>query len=44
MGNQNDSNNIPRENWEACFKEMAKNNDDRLLMDVFEDEDFSEWN
>ena len=35
----------PRKNWEEKFKEMAKNNDDGLLMDdVFEDENFDEWN
>lgn len=35
----------PRKNWEKAFKEMHENNDDRLLFDdVFEDEDFEEWN
>ncbi|PKD18648.1 MazF family transcriptional regulator [Salegentibacter salinarum] len=35
----------PRKNWEEKFKEMADNNDDGLLMnDVFEDENFDEWN
>ncbi len=35
----------PRKNWEEKFKEMADNNDDELLMnDVFEDENFDEWN
>lgn len=35
----------PREGWEEKFKEMAENNDDALLMDdVFEDENFEEWN
>lgn len=35
----------PRKNWEEKFKEMADNNDDELLInDVFEDENFDEWN
>ncbi|MDR9457847.1 MAG: AbrB/MazE/SpoVT family DNA-binding domain-containing protein [Salegentibacter sp.] len=35
----------PRKNWEDKFKEMADNKDDELLMnDVFEDENFDEWN
>ena len=35
----------PRKNWEEKFKEMANNNDDELLMkDIFEDENFDEWN
>lgn len=35
----------PRKNWEEKFKEMADNNEDGLLMnDVFEDENFDEWN
>ncbi len=35
----------PRKHWEEKFKEMAYNNDDELLMnDVFEDENFDEWN
>jgi antitoxin MazE len=34
----------PRNNWEKQFKEMHQNNDDKLLMnDFFEDEDFEEW-
>ncbi|MCF6213582.1 MAG: AbrB/MazE/SpoVT family DNA-binding domain-containing protein [Flavobacteriaceae bacterium] len=34
----------PRKNWESAFKEMRMNNDDNLLMkDVFEDENFEEW-
>lgn len=34
----------PRKDWEEKFKEMADNNDDELLMnDVFEDENFDEW-
>jgi len=36
---------VPRENWEESFKEMSSNNDDALLLnDVFEDENFEEWN
>ena len=35
----------PRKNWEEKFREMAENNDDELLMDdIFEDENFDEWN
>ena len=35
----------PRKNWEEKFKEMVNNNDDEPLMnDVFEDENFDEWN
>ena len=35
----------PRKNWEDKFKKMAENNDDELLVnDVFEDENFDEWN
>ena len=35
----------PRKNWEKAFKKMRENNDDQLLMDdVFEDENFEEWN
>jgi antitoxin MazE len=35
----------PRKNWEEKFKEMSKNSDDELLIDdVFEDENFEEWN
>lgn len=33
-----------REGWETSFKEMAKNGDDELLInDVFEDENFAAW-
>lgn len=33
-----------REDWEEAFKEMNENQDDQLLMDdVFEDENFDEW-
>lgn len=35
----------PRKNWEEKFKEMANINDDApLLNDIFEDENFNEWN
>ncbi len=35
----------PRKNWEKAFEEMRENNDDRLLFnDIFEDENFEEWN
>lgn len=35
----------PRKNWEKAFKQMRENNDDRLMFnDVFEDENFEEWN
>jgi antitoxin MazE len=34
----------PRKNWEKAFKKMHKNGDDQLLMDdVFDDENFEEW-
>ena len=34
----------PRDGWDAAFAQMHENNDDQLLMDdVFEDEDFEEW-
>ena len=35
----------PRKGWEKAFKKMHENNDDQLLIDdVFEDENFEEWN
>lgn len=35
----------PRKGWGEKFRKMAENEDDQLLMnDVFEDEDFEEWN
>jgi antitoxin MazE len=35
----------PRKNWEKAFEEMRANNDDELLFDdVFENENFEEWN
>ena len=34
----------PRKNWEEAFKKMHENGDDQLLIDdVFEDENFVEW-
>lgn len=34
-----------RKGWEKAFKKMHDNGDDKLLMaDVFEDENFEEWN
>jgi antitoxin MazE len=34
----------PRKDWEEKFKKMAESGDDQLLMnDVFEDENFGEW-
>lgn len=34
----------PRKGWEKAFKKMHENGDDKPLMnDVFEDEDFEEW-
>lgn len=37
--------NEPRKNWEMAFKEMASENDDTLVInDVFDDENFEEWN
>ena len=34
----------PRKNWENAFKKMHENGDDQLLIgDVFEDENFEEW-
>lgn len=35
----------PRKNWDKAFKKMHENGDDQLLMDdIFEDENFEEWN
>lgn len=35
----------PRKGWDLQFKEMAKSQDDALLIDdIFEDEEFEEWN
>ncbi len=34
----------PRKSWEKAFKKMHENGDDKSLMnDVFEDENFEEW-
>jgi antitoxin MazE len=34
----------PRQGWEMAFKDMHENADDQLLMDdVFDDENFEEW-
>lgn len=34
-----------RKGWEKSFKKMHENGDDKSLMvDVFEDENFEEWN
>ena len=34
----------PRKNWAKAFKEMSLNEDDELLIDdVFEDDNFEEW-
>ncbi|WP_246032571.1 hypothetical protein [Roseivirga ehrenbergii] len=34
----------PRKGWEKAFKEMHDREDDQLLMnDVFEDENYLEW-
>ncbi len=35
----------PRKDWEKSFEMMHENGDDELLMDdIFEDENFDEWN
>jgi antitoxin MazE len=35
----------PRKGWDKAFQKMRENGDDKLLMnDVFEDENFDEWN
>lgn len=34
----------PRKGWEKAFQKMHENKDDQLLLDdVFEDENFDEW-
>lgn len=34
----------PREGWEEAFKKMHENGDDQLIIpDVFDDENFDEW-
>lgn len=36
---------VPRKGWEKSFKKMHENGDDQLLIDdVFNDENFEEWN
>ncbi len=35
---------VPRKNWEVAFEKMNSENDDELLInDVFNDENFEEW-
>lgn len=35
----------PRKGWGESFKKMHENGDDKLIMsDIFEDENFDEWN
>lgn len=35
----------PRKDWDKAFQKMRENSDDCLLInDVFEDENFEEWN
>ena len=35
----------PRRGWEKSFKQMHENGDDKLVMsDIFDDENFDEWN
>jgi antitoxin MazE len=35
----------PRKNWEAAFEKMHKEGDDQMLLDdVFNEENFEEWN
>lgn len=34
----------PRKNWEKAFKTMHENGEDQMLIDdIFEDENFEEW-
>ncbi len=34
----------PRKNWETAFKKMHQSGDDQpLINDIFEDENFEEW-
>ena len=36
---------VPRKDWENAFEKMRLHHDDKLLMnDVFDDENFDEWN
>jgi antitoxin MazE len=35
----------PRQGWEKAFRKMHENGDDKpLVNDVFDEEDFEEWN
>ena len=35
----------PRKGWDKAFKKMHESGDDKLLLnDIFEDENFEEWN
>ena len=35
----------PRKGWEIAFNKMHQNGDDKLtITDIFEDENFDEWN
>lgn len=35
---------IPRKGWDKAFRKLHENNDDQLLIaDAFEDENFEEW-
>ncbi|RYZ19197.1 MAG: AbrB/MazE/SpoVT family DNA-binding domain-containing protein [Chitinophagaceae bacterium] len=35
---------IPRQGWEKAFKKMNEHGDDNLLLpDIFDDENFEEW-
>lgn len=35
----------PRQNWETAFEKISIEGDDKMLMnDVFNDENFEEWN
>jgi len=35
----------PRKDWDKAFEKMHQNKDDKLLInDVFDDENFDEWN
>lgn len=35
----------PRKDWEVAFEKMSQEGDDKMLMnDVFNDENFEEWN
>ncbi|HSV77407.1 MAG TPA: AbrB/MazE/SpoVT family DNA-binding domain-containing protein [Bacteroidales bacterium] len=35
---------VPRKGWEAAFKKMHENQDDKpLIADIFEDENLEEW-